>query len=151
MLNRIQVRTVRWQPQYGMLVFLKHLHNRPLMESCIVHDHHTVLRQVWDQYLLCPFVKHLPVDAAIEQTDGKQPAFMQSTYGIGLVSSLPVITGITPLPPRGAAIRTVWAFSKSAFIQVNNRPVFTDKAVQQFQESSSAGRVGLRVAVGLFL
>ena len=151
MLNRIQIGTVRRQPQYGMLVFLEHLYDRPLMESRIVHDHHTVFRQVGNQYLFRPPVKYLPVNAAIEQPYGKQPALMQCPDGIGLVSALPIITGMTPLSPRGATIRTVCIFSKSALIQVNNRSVFTDKAVQQFQESFSAGRVGLRVAVGLFL
>ena len=53
-------------------MLFQHFNSFPFVESRIIHDNHTVLRQIGKQQLLCPCVKYQSIDTAIKQSHRKQ-------------------------------------------------------------------------------
>ncbi len=61
------------------------------VKSRIVHDNHTISRELRKSYLFYPAVKDIAVDATIIQSNSKQRVVHHSTNSIGLVFELPVV------------------------------------------------------------
>lgn len=121
LLNRIEVRTVRWEKLHGMPFLCDCFHDvSSLVKRCAVQDDDRLRRYGGEECFPHPREEDIGVNVALPQLHCKQREIHHGSNGIQPALRVPVFPAIAAYSSLGISMRSRRIYGKTALIKVDN-------------------------------